>query len=134
MKSARVFKQSIPILPVHDAGAAMAWYRDKLGFEVLSAQTDPNLPPPGLGYVVLRRGDAEVHLQFQFEKDMVGVVPSMMQVRFQLEAGSVDALFAEYSAAGVVPAGKSVRDTDWGTREFAFFDPWGYGLTFFEDR
>lgn len=128
------FRQAVPILPVRDAAGAAAWYRDKLGFQVVVSQDDPNLPPPHLGYVVLRRGGAEVHLQFQFERDIAGVVPSMMQVRFQLEAGTVDALFAEYAGAGVVPAGGAVRDTPWGTREFAFHDLSGYGLTFFEDR
>ncbi|MEQ8769166.1 MAG: hypothetical protein RIB60_01500 [Phycisphaerales bacterium] len=128
------FVRSIPILPVRDAVAMRDWYRDRLGFGVITSQDDPNLPPPGLGYVVLRRGNAEVHLQWQFERDMAGVEPRMIQMRFQLETGGVDALFAEYSAAGVVPAGKSVRETIWGTREFAFHDREGYGLTFFEDR
>ncbi len=128
------FMRSIPILPVRDAAGMRDWYRDCLGFEVITSQNDPNLPPPGLGYVVLRRGNAEVHLQWQFEKDMTGVVPSMIQMRFQLERGGVEALFEAYSAAGVVPAGKAVRETPWGTREFAFHDPEGYGLTFFEDR
>ncbi len=128
------FVRSIPILPVRDAVAMRDWYVGTLGFEVITSQDDPNLPPPGLGYVVLRRGNAEVHLQWQFENDMADVVPSMTQVRFQLERGRIDKLFAEYSAAGAVPAGKNVRETAWGTREFAFYDPEGYGLTFFEDR
>lgn len=128
------FRRTAPILPVVDIAPVTAWYRDTLGFRVITSQDDPNLPPPHVGYVVLRRGGAEVHLQFQFEKDMQGLTPTAVQLRFELEPGSVDALFDEYRAKGAVPEGKAVRDTDWGTREFAFYDPWGYGVTFFEDR
>jgi uncharacterized glyoxalase superfamily protein PhnB len=46
----------------------------------------------------------------------------------------VDALFEEYQDKGVFHARTTLRDTDWGTREFAFFDPDRNGLTFYQER
>ena len=45
--------RTIPALPVRDIEAAVAYYRDRLGFEV------PHVEP---GFALLRRDDAEVHL------------------------------------------------------------------------
>jgi hypothetical protein len=45
--------QTIPALPVRDAGAAVAFYRKRLGFEVLHHDG---------GFAVLRRDDAVLHL------------------------------------------------------------------------
>ena len=45
--------QTIPALPVRNAERAVAFYRDKLGFDVLHHDG---------GFAVLRRDGAEVHL------------------------------------------------------------------------
>ena len=45
--------QTIPALPVRDAAAAVAFYRDRLGFEVLHHDG---------GFAVLARDEAAVHL------------------------------------------------------------------------
>jgi catechol 2,3-dioxygenase-like lactoylglutathione lyase family enzyme len=45
--------QAIPALPVRDAAAASAFYRDRLGFQVLHQHE---------GFAVLGRDDARVHL------------------------------------------------------------------------
>jgi uncharacterized glyoxalase superfamily protein PhnB len=44
-----------------------------------------------------------------------------------------DALFAEYADKGVFHEGTALRDTPWGTREFAFFDPDHNVLTFYRN-
>lgn len=43
----------------------------------------------------------------------------------------VEALFEEYKTKDVFRSRTALRDTAWGTREFAFYDPDGNGLTFY---
>ncbi len=45
-----------------------------------------------------------------------------------------DALHFEYATAQVLPDGKTVEETDWGTREFGLYDPDGNALFFYRDR
>jgi hypothetical protein len=46
----------------------------------------------------------------------------------------VDALFHEFSDKNVFHARTALRDTAWGTREFAFYDADGNGLIFYRTR
>jgi hypothetical protein len=50
-----------------------------------------------------------------------------------VEVPSIEKLFDEFKAAGVFHEQTALRDTQWGTREFAFFDPDQNGLTFYRD-
>ncbi len=43
-------------------------------------------------------------------------------------------LFQEYRDKEVFQEHTALQDTPWGTREFAFSDPDGNGLTFYRDR
>jgi uncharacterized glyoxalase superfamily protein PhnB len=52
-------------------------------------------------------------------------------LRFLID--DVDALFEEYADKGVFHERTALRDTPWGTREFAFYDCDGNGLTFYRD-
>lgn len=52
-------------------------------------------------------------------------------LRFVVE--DVDALFEEWKDKGVFHENTSLRRTPWGTREFAFYDLDGNGLTFYLD-
>ena len=45
----------------------------------------------------------------------------------------VDALYEEYRDRDVFHEQTALRDTAWGTREFAFYDTYGNGLTFYRD-
>jgi hypothetical protein len=53
-------------------------------------------------------------------------------LRFLID--DVDALFAEYQDQQVFHDHTTLRDTAWGTREFAFNDLDGNGLTFYRNR
>jgi uncharacterized glyoxalase superfamily protein PhnB len=44
-----------------------------------------------------------------------------------------DALYDEYRGRNVFHDRTALSDTPWGTREFAFYDPDGNGLTFYRD-
>lgn len=62
-------------------------------------------------------------MQFQHADEMAPI-----RVRFLVD--DPDGLQAEYAAKGVEIHGP-LRDTPWGTREFALYDPDGNALTFY---
>jgi catechol 2,3-dioxygenase-like lactoylglutathione lyase family enzyme len=129
--------QTIPAMPVRDMATAVAFYRDRLGFEVLHHDG---------GFAVLSRDRAVVHLweasdeswrrrdandepvQSGAESFIAGTAS------FRLEVTGVDDLYAEMTSAGVLhPVSRDgVDETDFGTREFATLDQDGNLVTFFE--
>jgi catechol 2,3-dioxygenase-like lactoylglutathione lyase family enzyme len=131
--------KTIPALPVRDAARAVAFYRDKLGFDVLH-QDD--------GFAVLRRDGAEVHLWEAADESWRERTADDKPVRSGAEsfiAGTascriategVDELYGELRTRDVLhPVSRDgVQDTDFGTREFAALDLDGNLLSFFKWR
>ena len=113
-----------PVLPVQDVTKAIAYYVDKLGFKLLfqDAAEAPN-------YAGVGRDNIELHLQWH-EPSQIEFVDKL---NLRLLIDGIDALFAEYRPQGVFHDRTDLRDTAWGTREFAFFDLDGNGLTFYCD-
>ena len=131
--------QTIPALPVRDAAAAAAFYRDRLGFEVLHHDG---------GFAVLRRDDSIVHLweagddawrdaldpERPVRSGAESFIAGTASCRIELDSPQgVDELYDELSAADVLhPVSKpGVDDTDFGTHEFAALDLDGNLLGFF---
>ena len=110
-----MFKETQPILGTRDIQRAIAFYTQRLGFEL--AFGDKADPP---NYVGFRRDAVELHMQFQFEHEM-----GTIRVR------DPDALFNEYRQRGVECNPNSVHDTSWGTREFVLYDLDRNALTFY---
>ena len=130
--------QTIPAMPVQDMPTAVAFYRERLGFEVLHHDG---------GFAVLGRGEAVVHLWEASdeswrerldarEKPVCSGAESFIAgtASFRVRVVGVDELYDELSKAAVLhPASKDgVDDTDFGTREFATLDTDGNLITFFE--
>jgi catechol 2,3-dioxygenase-like lactoylglutathione lyase family enzyme len=114
-----------PVLPTQDVSASIDWYVDRLGFTLLF-QDVPRTP----GYAGVVRDAVELHLQWHDAAEWATVErPSL---RFVVE--DLDALFEEYRQRGVFHGRTAIRETPWGTREFAFYDPHQNGLTFYRDR
>ena len=131
--------QAIPAIPVQDAAAAVAFYRDRLGFEVLHHDS---------GFAVLARDEAVVHLweagdESWRERDSIdkpirsgaeSFIAGTASCRIQVS--NVDDLYAEMRSAEVLhyrdPG--SPTDTDFGTREFAVTDLDGNLIVFFRRR
>ena len=105
-----MFKATHPILGTRDMKRAIQFYVEQLGFNL--AFRDQEEPP---NYVAYRRDAVELHMQFQFEHEM-----GTIRLRFLVD--DPDALFNEYRQRGVECTPNSVRDTPWGTREFALYD------------
>lgn len=116
-----------PILDVRDVDAALRFYVERLGFEVdFRYETDPN------NYAGVRRDGVRLHMQWQEEEHFRKGTAGRLRLRILVD--DPDALLAEYRSRNVVTESTAVRDTDWGTREFAFRDPDGNGLIFYRDR
>ena len=114
-----MFKKTHPILGTRDIKRAIEFYTQRLGFQL--AFGDKADPP---NYIGFRRDAVELHMQFQFEHEM-----SRIRLRFQVD--DPDALFNEYGQRGVECSANGIRDTPWGTREFALYDMDRNALTFY---
>ena len=116
-----MFKITQPILGTRNIQQAIEFYTQQLGFELAFAD---NADPPN--YVGFQRDAVELHMQFQFEHEM-----SRIRLRFLVE--DPDALFTEYRERGIECTPNAIRDTPWGTREFALYDLDRNALTFYRD-
>jgi hypothetical protein len=128
--------QTIPALPVRDMVAAVGYYRERFGFDVLHHEG---------GFAVLCRDEAVLHLWDAGDESWRNRDSMEEPVRSGAEsfiAGTascrilvdgVDELFAQLRDKDVLhPAsGGGVDDTDFGTREFATLDLDGNLVTFF---
>lgn len=113
-----------PVLGSSDVAASVAFYVTRLGF-VLLGQDAPAHPK----YAVIRRDGVVLHLQWADPTEWGGGDRPM----YRFLVPDVQALFDEFKDIGVFHAHTALRDTPWGTREFAFYDPDRNGLTFYRD-
>lgn len=113
-----------PVLPVRAIDKAVDFYQ-RLGFKV--AFTDSSEPRRYAGVV---RDGIELDLQWHSEAEFNSCRAGVAMLRVSVD--DPDGLHKEYSREGVLTDRKSVRDTEWGTREFGLFDPDGNGLTFYK--
>jgi catechol 2,3-dioxygenase-like lactoylglutathione lyase family enzyme len=130
-------RQTIPALPVRNTAAAVDFYCDRLGFEVLHHDG---------GLAVLCRDDAVLHLWEASDETWSKRQSLERPVRSGAEsfiAGTascrilvegVDELYKEMRESDVLhPVSKDeVANTDFGTREFATLDLDGNLVTFFQ--
>lgn len=125
MKTKGYLHQIHPVLPVKDVLEALDFYVNRLGFKIGFAD-DPKQPK----YAGVLRDGIEIHLQWHDAAEWeLAVERPMLRIVTQ----NIDALFEEYQPMGVFHEHTSLKETPWGTREFAFFDPFKNGLTFYRD-
>ena len=106
-----------PLLASADIAASVAWYRDKLGFNI------GNLFPDH-GYAILWRDDIEIHL-WKCDDPKIAEMTSAY-----IRPDDIDAIHAEMQGAGEGGRISEVVDRDWGMREFYVWDPDGNLLKF----
>jgi len=107
-----------PVFVVRDIGASVAWYRDRLGFEIAFVYGEPAF------YAGVCRGEATIHLQAaSATKRQPG------QSAANIFTADVDAYYAEieqrYATAETPP-----DDRPYGMRDFDIRDPDGNSLCF----
>jgi catechol 2,3-dioxygenase-like lactoylglutathione lyase family enzyme len=130
--------QTIPAMPVRDAAAAVEFYRDRLGFEVLHQEE---------GFAVLGRDGARVHIwqagdeswrervalrETPISSGAESFIAGTASCRIMVDG--VDDLYDELSGKDVLhPVSREgVSETDYGSREFATLDQDGNLISFFE--
>jgi catechol 2,3-dioxygenase-like lactoylglutathione lyase family enzyme len=116
----------IPVLPARDVSEAVQFYVERLGFELVF-QDSQDRPQ----YAGIRRGGVELHPQFQFPEDFEAGTAGQAMLRLVVDDPGT--LFLEYQDKGVFHDQTQLSDTQWGTREFAFWDLNHNGLTFMRD-
>jgi catechol 2,3-dioxygenase-like lactoylglutathione lyase family enzyme len=118
-------KEIHPILPVKNILEAVDYYITRLGFTLgfKDAGDNPN-------YAGVRRDGVEIHLQWHSEEEWSNGLTAQM---FRIYGDEVDVLFEEYKTKDVFHSRTTLRNTDWGTKEFAFYDLNNNGLTFYRD-
>ena len=134
-----MLSQTIPAMPVRSIAAALDFYRDRLGFEVLHHDG---------GFAVLRRDEAIVHhgeasdeswrerdsLERPVRAGAESFVAGTASFRVRVDtASAVDELYDELRRADVLhPVSREgVDDTDFGTHEFSALDLDGNLIGFF---
>ena len=112
--------RTIPALPVRDVAAAVTFYADKLGFDVMHHDG---------GFAVLHlweSGDDSWQTRTGDGSPVCSGAESFLAgtASCRIEVTDVDALYDEMQAAGVLhPVSRGgVDDTDFGTREFSVLD------------
>jgi len=114
----------IPVLNSANVERDIECYENKLGFK--NMYDSSHYKKGTVDYAVLEWQACCIHLQFQYPKDM-----SSTTVKFQVK--NIDPLFEKFVTAGIIDAGRMIRNTDWGTSEFSLPDPNGNRIFFIEN-
>lgn len=114
-----------PILPVQNVVEALSFYVNRLGFKIAFA--DDSKKPT---YAGVRRDNIEIHLQWHDVKEWES---SLNTPTLRIVTQNIESLFEEYKTKNVFHNDTALKETAWGTREFAFYDLDKNGLTFYQD-
>ncbi len=105
----------LPVLPSLNIGETLAFYRDKLGFDVIVHQAE--------GYLILRRGGMELHFWLTDDRSLCE------RTSIYLRGGGIGDLHREFSTKGIERlSDMTVRP--WNMEEFYIHDPHGNLLRF----
>jgi len=120
-----ILHQIHPILPVQNVVEALTFYVKKLGFKIAFADDSKNPT-----YAGIRRDGIEIHLQWHDAKEWeVGFNTPMLRIVTE----HIENLYEEYKYRQVFHENTKLRETEWQTREFAFYDLYNNGLTFYQN-
>lgn len=100
----------IPVLPSADIDRDIAWYKEKLGFEIYFADKM---------YAVLYRENICVHLQWHADTPNDPLLGGSV---IRIYAKNITALFDELVTRGTVTSDKMQLNTPWKTNEFGVYD------------
>jgi uncharacterized glyoxalase superfamily protein PhnB len=105
---------AVPVIPVDDSAEAVAFYTERLGFDLAFEQG---------AYAGVKLADVEVHLD--------GVVNEAAgKVTARVHVTGVDALYAALEPNGVVDPSEPLNTKPWGARQFSVLDCCGNRITF----
>jgi len=117
-------KSVVPILFVRDVPVSVAFFRDKLGFEIDFLHG----APPFYGSV--SRGDVCLHLRCVHEPNFAELAAREVSlILASVEVSDVQALFEEFKGRGVEFAQVPTKQP-WGGTDFLIRDPDGNMVSF----
>jgi uncharacterized glyoxalase superfamily protein PhnB len=125
-----MLKKLTPNLMVEDVQQTINFYRDVLGFNLLTSVDDDG----EVGFAIVQRDNVE--LMFQSRKSLSENVPALTgsvvgaSQTFYIEVANIDQLYAQLN--GRVNIVVDLHTTFYGTKEFYFRDINGYILSFSE--
>ena len=120
-----------PLLQVFDMPTSIRFYRDKLGFEVVSSD---NNPPDSFDWVLLRLNGADLMLNTAYEAHERPSAPDPARIASHADTSlffgcpDVDAAYAHLRSMGVDV--EEPKITSYGFKGLRFKDPDGYSLCF----
>lgn len=117
-------QQIHPVLAVRNVAHSVLYYVEKLGFTIAFA--DKRKKPH---YACVRRDGIEIHLQSHSLEAWERMTASSLRIVVR----QIDDLFIEFQKMEVFHPNTQLKETPWGTKEFAFYDPDMNGLTFYTD-
>ncbi len=124
-----------PLLGVYDMPTSVRFYRDKLGFEVVTTSPVLGPDPDKFHWCLLRLGAAEIMLNDVYEfDDERPVPPDPAQVAahrntvLYFGCPDVDRAYEELRAKGL--AVKPPKVAPYGMKQLGLSDPDGFGLCF----
>mgnify|MGYP003650863892 FL=1 len=113
------------VLPVWDVVEALDFYVNRLGFRIASADDAKKTK-----YAGVIKDAVEIHLQWHDAKEWeVEIDRPMLGIVTQ----NIESIYQEYAEKIFFNPHTLLRETAWGTKEFAFYDPFKNGLTFYRD-
>jgi glyoxylase I family protein len=122
-----------PLLQVYDMPTSIRFYRDQLGFQVVS--TSPKLGEDRFHWALLQLGDAQLMLNTAYEHDdQRPAVPDRARVLAHDDTGlyfgcpDVEAAYKELRAKGVKVEPPKVAP--YGMKQMYLHDPDGFALCF----
>ncbi len=102
--------QICPVLPSSNVERDVIWYRDQVGFELVSNDQM---------YAVLKKENVFIHLQCH--ADTVDD-PLLGGSVIKIFVKNIQPYFAEFVKRGTVKTDKLLLNTTWNTNEFGFYD------------
>ncbi|MEJ2112629.1 MAG: glyoxalase/bleomycin resistance/extradiol dioxygenase family protein [Flavobacteriaceae bacterium] len=114
-----------PVLSVKNVVEALKFYVNKLGFTIAFADDSKNPM-----YAGIRRDAIEIHLQWHDASEWEFAIDRPM---LRIVTQNIEMLYEEYKSQDVFHKNTRLKETAWGTREFAFYDLYKNGLTFYQD-
>jgi len=124
-----------PLLQVYDMPEALAFYRDVLGFEVVSASPETDTPEGRFSHFMwLRLGPADVMLNSAYDEGERPPARDGAQQRWhgdtRLYFGVADADAVYEELKSKLPNLKPPKNAPYGMRQLYLKDPDGYELCF----
>jgi catechol 2,3-dioxygenase-like lactoylglutathione lyase family enzyme len=125
-------QSATPMFFVYDVPTSVAFYRDILGFTVVSTSKPFTAAEDDFGWCLLRLGPVELMLNNAYENNLRPAAPDFTRREahadtiLYLMCPDLDAAYAHLIAAGI--AANPPAASYYGLRQLYFKDPDGYAL------